>query len=166
MTTKILDDNARKFVTKGLPPEFIEEHIVTSYVLITDWLETDADTETKITQRTFDSGDFQIHKITKTTKNGKRSSVKEDIDEDMYNVLVTKSKVRVVKKRYELEYPQDDITFDLKYDEFADSSLRIIEVDADNDKERNVFMPEVFPTELNEVTGDTRYYGYRVAYLV
>ncbi len=39
----------------------------------------------------------------------------------------------------------------------------MLEADAASEEEKEFFSPDEFPAELTEVTGDTRYYGYRVA---
>lgn len=56
--------------------------------------------------------------------------------------------------------------FSVKYDKFADSKLSILEVDASSEERRESFDPEGFPAELEEVTSDIRYYGYRVAEVI
>ncbi|HSW77544.1 MAG TPA: hypothetical protein VLG36_01980 [Candidatus Chromulinivoraceae bacterium] len=62
---------------------------------------------------------------------------------------------------------QNSIAYSVKYDEFPDGNLRILEVDASSEQERSSFSPSDFPEgEPEEVTGDARYYGYRVADLV
>lgn len=59
-------------------------------------------------------------------------------------------------------FVQDDIEFKINYDEFADSELRILEVDPDSEELRAIFDPEMFPGHLEEVvTGDRSYEGYR-----
>jgi len=42
----------------------------------------------------------------------------------------------------------------------------MLEVDASDERERNSFSPDDFPADLEEVTGDIRYYGYRVAEII
>jgi hypothetical protein len=51
----------------------------------------------------------------------------------------------------------------MKYDEFADDELRLLEVDAASEEERGAFSPSDFPSKLDEITGDMQYYGYRIA---
>jgi hypothetical protein len=158
-----LEDNARKFVTETLSTEFLEEHNASSFTLTVDWLETDEDKEKKLAYKEFDSGDVQILLITKVTEDGNRTSEKEKITEEKYRELLALSKLHLEKKRYEFEYVQNGVPFSLKYDEFDDERLRILEVDASTEEERSAFNPDAFPSGLNEVTGDMRYYGYRVA---
>lgn len=70
------------------------------------------------------------------------------------------------KKRYEFTYDQNGIPFSVKYDEFGTGELCLLEVDAPTEEERNAFNPNDFPGELNEVTGDMRYYGYRITDMI
>ena len=67
------------------------------------------------------------------------------------------------KTRYEFSHDQGGVSFNLKYDEFEGGKLNILEVDAATDEERDNFNLQEFPYSLNEVTGDVKYYGYRVA---
>lgn len=163
---EVLDDNARKFITKTIDPKFIEEHHASSFTLTTDWLETGEDNEKKLAYKEFNSGEIQILLIAKITKDGSRTSEKEKITTAEYTELLSSSILRLEKKRYEFTYAQSDILFSVKYDEFAGDTLRILEVDAPSEEERNSFNPHDFPAQLTEVTGDIRYYGYRVASVV
>jgi len=160
---EILDDNARKFIVNSLDPGFLKENNATSFIMTTDWLETGEDNEKKLAYKKFENGDIQIVLIAKSTKNGNRTSEKEMINEAQYASLLEKSVRRLEKRRYELTYIQNKTEFTLKYDEFANSQLRILEVDAPTEDERNSFNAQSFPAVLSEVTGDLRYYGYRVA---
>ena len=160
---EILDDNARKFITETIDPQFLDEHHASSFTLTTDWLETGEDNEKKLAYKEFDSGEIQILLIAKVTKDGSRTSEKEKITAAEYAELLSSSILRLEKKRYEFTYPQNGIPFSIKYDEFTDSALRILEVDAGSDEERSAFHPSGFPSGLVEVTGDINYYGYRVA---
>jgi CYTH domain-containing protein len=158
-----LDDNARKFITGTLDPELLDRNGASSFTLTVDWLETGEDNEVKVAHKKFDNGDVQILLIAKITKDGNRTSEKEKVTEDKYQQLKTSSVLHLEKKRYEFEYSQNGTTFSVKYDEFADGKLNMLEVDASNEEERNSFSPDDFPAELEEVTGDVRYYGYRIA---
>lgn len=160
---EILDDNARKFIAETIDPQFLEEHRASSFTLTTDWLETGEDNEKKLAYKEFDSGEIQILLIAKVTKDGCRTSEKVKITDEEYKRLLESSVLHLEKKRHEFTYTQNGIPFSMKYDEFADSELRILEVDAASDEMRDSFIPEDFPAELIEVTGDTQYYGYRVA---
>lgn len=162
---EVLDDNARKFILKELDSDFLREHDASSFVLIVDWLETGEDNEKKVAYKKFDNGNVQILLISKTTKDGNRTSEKEKITEERYNEFVASSILHLEKKRYEFEYPKGDVTFSMKYDEF-DGGLCILEVDAPSEAERNAFNTGDFSSELEEVTGDARYYGYKVAEMV
>lgn len=160
---EILEDNARKFITGILDPRFLEEHSPSSFMLIVDWLETDEDNEKKVAYKRFNNGDIQILLITKVTQDGNRTSEKEKITEKEYQELQGASILHLEKRRYEFDYVQNGIPFSMKYDEFADETLRMLEVDASTEEERTTFNPDSFPGRLDEVTGDVKYYGYRVA---
>jgi hypothetical protein len=160
---EVLDDNARKFIVETIDPTLLVETRASSYTLTTDWLETGEDNEKKLAHKKFDNGDIQILLIAKVTKDGNRTSEKTKITEDEYKRLLESSVLHLEKKRHEFTYAQNGVSFSMKYDEFADSELRILEVDAASDEMRDSFIPEDFPAELIEVTGDTQYYGYRVA---
>ena len=157
-----LDDNARKFIVEAIDPTLLEGSEVSSFTLTTDWLETGEDNEKKLAHKKFDNGDIQILLIAKVTKDGNRTSEKAKITDEEYKNLLESSVLHLEKKRHEFTYTQNGIPFFMKYDEFADSALRILEVDAGSDELRDSFDPGVFPTKLVEVTGDLKYHGYRV----
>lgn len=161
-----LEDNARKFTTESLDSKFLQDNHASSFTLTVDWLETGKDTEVKVAHKEFDNGDVQILLIAKTTKDGNRVSEKEKIDEGRYKELQAASIQHLEKKRYEFEYKQNGIPFSIKYDEFADNKLNMLEVDAPSEEQRLSFNPDDFPADLEEVTGDIRYYGYRVAEVI
>ena len=161
-----LDDNARKFVTGTLDPAFLDKNGASSFTLTVDWLETDENTEVKVAHKKFDDGKIQILLIAKATKSGNRISEKEKISEERYQQLKASSVLHLEKKRYEFEYEQNGIPFSVKYDEFTDGKLNMLEVDASSEDRRESFSPTDFPAELEEVTGDIRYYGYRVAEVI
>lgn len=161
-----LEDNARKFITKALSQEFLDASGTSAFTLTIDWLETGEDNEVKVAHKKFDNGDVQILLIAKTTKDGNRVSEKEKIDEGRYKELKASSIQHLEKKRYEFKYEQNGIPFSVKYDEFVDGRLNMLEVDAASEEQRQSFSPDDFPANLEEVTGDTRYYGYRVAEVV
>lgn len=162
-TSELLDDNARKFVVEVIDHALLEKNEVSSFTLTVDWLETGEDNEKKVAYKKFDNGDIQILLISKLTENGKRTSAKEKISEETYKELLNSSILHLEKKRHEFEYVQNNTSFSIKFDEFADGGLYILEVDAPGEEERSLFNPNDFPAKLTEVTGDTRYYGYRVA---
>jgi hypothetical protein len=163
---EILDDNARKFIIESLDSGFPEANGASAFLLTTDWLETGHDNEKKLAYKKFPNSATQILLISKITKNGHRTSEKEKISEEEYAKLINGSVRRLEKMRYEFEYIQNETTFDIKYDEFIDSQLRVLEVDAPTEEERNSFKPNDFPGKLSEVTGMIQYYGYRVADIV
>lgn len=157
---EVLDDNARKFIAEPLSADFLSQHGAVSYVLTTDWLETDENSEKKAVCKRYDDGDIQRLLITKVTKDGVRTSEKEKIAKDEYDELLKHSLIRVEKRRAEFSYEQNGTIFEAKYDEFAASNLRILEIDAATDEWRQSFEPY---DGLYEVTGNMDYYGYRVA---
>jgi hypothetical protein len=163
---ELLNDNARKFVTEIIDHELLEKNQATSFTLTVDWLETGEDNEKKVAYKKFDNGDTQILLIAKVTIDGDRSSVKEKITEAEYKKLLDSSTLHLEKKRHEFEYAQDDITFSMKLDEFSGGKLYMLEVDAQDEEDRSSFDPNSFPIKLEEVTGDLRYYGYRVAGII
>lgn len=164
--SELLDDNARKFVSEAINHDFLEKNGASSFTLIVDWLETREDNEKKVAYKQFDNGDIQILLISKVTKDGKRTSEKKKITEEKYKELLSSSVLHLEKKRHEFEYTQNNISFSIKYDEFAEGRLYILEVDAPSEEERNSFHPGDFPAQLAEVTGDIKYYGYRVAGII
>lgn len=164
---EVLDDNARKFTLDDISPVFLDNNSASSFVMTTDWLVTDEDSEGKLAYKKFKNGKVQILLIKKIMDgDGKRTSVKEKITEESYNELRAHSILQVEKTRFEFVYSQDGNDFTMKYDEFTDSELRVLEVDAENDKQRESFDKAKFPAALTEVTGNLDFYGYRVAKLV
>lgn len=131
---------------------------------LTDWQETGEDDEKKIAYKRFGNDDTQILLISKVTKDGSRTSEKQQITEKEYEELAATSVLHLEKKRHEFTYTQNAIPFSIKYDEFANGEFCMLEVDAPTEEERNAFNPSDFLNKLTEVTGDMRYYGYRVAH--
>ncbi len=150
-------------LTEAIDPTFLEEHEASSFVLAVDWLETSEDNEKKVAYKRLDNGDVQILLISKIAKGSNRTSEKERINEEKYRELLDSSILHLKKRCYEFTYTQNDVPFSVKYDEFADGELCMLEVDALSEEERNSFSLRDFPSELIEVTGDVQYYGYRVA---
>lgn len=163
---EIVDDNARKFVVGAIDSTFLKNTEASTFLMTTDWLEMVKENEKKIVRKKFLSGEVTILLIAKTTKDGKRSSQKQEIGEEKYKELLGASVRQVEKTRHEFDYAQGDIVFDIKYDEFSGSQLRILEVDASSEQARDSFDPNHFPAELSEVTGNIQYYGYMVADIV
>ncbi len=155
--TEVLDDNARKFVVGPIDAQFLKENDASSFEL------TDKDTETKLAYKDFGNDDIQILLISKNTVEDNRTSEKKKITKEEYEQLKKASILHLEKTRHEFTYTQNDIPFSVKYDEFTNSELRVLEVDASNEEERESFSPDDFPIKLAEVTGDMQYYGYRVA---
>ena len=164
---EVLDDNARKFITETFEPAFLEEHGAVSFTLTTDWLETGEDNEKKLAHKIFKNGDIEFLLISKVTdEDGKRTSKPKRITQKKYKELLSSSILRVKKERSQFTYNQGGVVLSVKYDEFANSERRILEVDAPTDAERDSFNPSEFPYALSEVTGDIHYYGYRVAAVI
>lgn len=157
------DDNARKFITPVLDQQFLTDNSAVSYMLIVDYIETVEDSERKIVYRQYDSGVTKILSITKVTKDGSRTAEKKSITKAEYDKLLPSSVLHIEKKRNEFAITQNGVEYEAKYDEFSNSSLRMIEVDAASEELRAIFDPTVFHYDLREVTGDVRYYGYHVA---
>lgn len=162
-----IDDNARKFIIASLPNEFLLSHHAVSFDLIVDWIETNEAYEQKLAHKTYADGTIEIRHITKATDAlGNRSSTKPVISPETYAELLREASLHLEKKRHEFSYDQDGTLFSCNYDEFTGSDLRILEVDARDEQTRLSFDSTKFPTELREVTGDIRYYGYRVTDLI
>lgn len=161
---EIIEDNDRKFILETVDPQFLAEQNARSYLLITDWLETNEADETKVAYKKFDDGNVQILLIAKTTVNGNRTAEKRGITEAEYARYLEHAKVHVEKKRFEFEYTQKDgTTFAVKYDEFVNSSLRVLEVGPASQPDGGIFKSEDFPYKLEDVSDDISYVGFRVA---
>lgn len=158
-------DNARKFIVDNLELSSIVGDDAVSFRLITDWLVTDEDSEEKVVRKEFSEGGVQTLRITKTTEDGKRSALREEISLDEYERLIGLSLIRVEKMRHEFILRQYEGVFDIKYDEFAGSNnLRILEVDAVSEEMRDAFDITTFPADsIAEVANDRGYEGYRVS---
>lgn len=163
-----LEDNALKFTLEGISSDFLQENGAKSFLLTTDWLEMGENSEKKLAYKKFENGDVQILLIQKfTDENGNRTvPPKESLSLEQYSQLLKQSICRVEKMRHEFDYLQDNTKFSMKYDEYVDSKLRILEVDAQDEYLRELFEPDEFSYELTNVTGQIEYYGYRVAQLV
>lgn len=159
----VVDDNARKFLSQSLDDSFFADKQVISFDLVVDWLETDETSEKKLAHKTFDDGSTQIQLIAKVMRDdGVRKTVKEPLSEERYRELTTDSILHLEKKRCEFSIEQNGVEYDTKYDIFADGKLHMLEVDAKNNDDRVSFNPEDFPAKLEEVTGNLKYYGYRI----
>lgn len=158
-------DNARKFIVAGFDESLLTGEGVKTYLLTTNWLKTGEDDETKLARKDFDNGAVEMLFIEKVTENGKRNAFKHPINEDEYNEKLARSTVEVIKERFELNVMQDGVEFTMKYDKFVGpNNLRMLEVDATNEEDRESFTPTAFFVgAFEEVTGDRGYEGYRVA---
>jgi hypothetical protein len=160
-------DNARKFITEPLSPEFLAEHGATPFLLITDWTETGENGETKVVYKKFDNGDVQMFLISKATKDGKRTKDKKAITEVEYEQLLAASRSHVEKCRHEFTYTQNGTSFAVNYDEFAGGRLYMLDVDAKTEEGKDSFNliefpSKDFPIKLVEVTEDKQYSGHRI----
>jgi hypothetical protein len=161
---EVLADNARKFVARGISQDLLKES--RSCLLTVDWLETNENDEKKIIFKEFVDGEKQLLLVTKVSKDGNRVSERRKIDQVEYDAFLKQTLLCVAKRRYEFKVTQNEIVYAIRYDEFQNSELRVLEVDASNDLDRTKFDPTLFPAELTEVTGNIGYYGYRVADLI
>ena len=163
-----IDDNALKFTLDHIDSDFLTARNARSYLLTTDWLETGETSEKKLAHKKYANGDIETLLIQKTTdKYGDRTVLpKQKLSLEQYDQLLEQSVCHVEKKRHEFTYTQHGILFSMKYDEFTDSGLRVLEVDAATESDRASFTPNQFPYELTNVTGEIEYYGYRIADLV
>lgn len=159
----MIDDNARKFITDALSASLLEQNEARSYTLTVDWLETSEANEKKLAHKVFDDGSTQLLLITKVTKNNTRSTERTVLSPEDYEKLLPESILNLQKKRSEFSYLQNGIPYSCNYDAFSEGTFRMLEVDATTEHERAAFNPNDFPAHLDEVTGDLKYYGYRVA---
>ena len=158
---EILDDNARKFITEAIDPQFLAAHDATSFRLVVDWVETGTDGEMKVVRKQFENGTVQLLLVAKVTKDGNRTAEKREITEEEYEKWLASPTLHLEKTRYEFEYTQGDVPFSMKYDMLAGGKC-MLEVDAADEAKRATFDPTDFSVGLEEVTGDENYYGYRV----
>lgn len=164
---KLIDDNARKFVTEPIDTQFLKDIQATPFTLSVSWLETNKDHEKKIARKVFQDDGVELLLIRKEMQpDGDRKTLKEPITNRQYDKYVADSPLHLEKERFEFSYEQDGVIFDMKYDVFANDVLHMLEVDAMSDDERAAFVPEHFSNKLREVTGDLDYYGYRVCELL
>lgn len=157
-----IDDNARKFTSGAIAPSFLTSNNATSYTLVTDWIVTGDDSEEKVVAKTLDTGEVQYLSIKKVIRNGSRTTDKAAISKDEYSSLRARSVAHSEKRRSDFNFVQNGISYALKYDEFPNGDY-MLEVDASGDDDRKKFDPLSFPVSLVEVTGNLRYYGYRIA---
>ena len=162
----VVEDNARKFVLDAIPLDFLTANNATGYLLVTDWIATAEDTEEKLVYKKLDNDEVQYFSIAKITRDGSRTTDKKKITEEEYKSSLPSSILRLEKKRYDFSLTQNGVSFVCKYDEFPQGNLRMLEVDAASESERKQFDPDAFAYKLKEVSGDIRYYGYRVANVV
>ncbi len=158
---EVLEDNARKFVVRGISQDLLKDS--KSSLLTVNWLETNENDERKIISKEFSDGDKQLLLVSKVSKDGNRISERRKIDQVEYETLLKQSILHISKRRYEFKVTQNEIVYAIRYDEFQNSELRVLEVDTSKDFDRTKFDPALFPAELTEVTGNLEFYGYRVA---
>jgi len=158
-----VDDNDRKFTLPTIDAQFLADHSARSYLLVTDWIETNEADETKVAYKKFNDGSVEILLIAKVSDGDNRTAQKTPISEDEYKRYLGHTTVHVEKTRFEFEFVQDDTAFAMKYDEFTDSALRVLEVGAQTPADRTSFRPSAFPYPLKEVSDDPSFTGFRVA---
>ncbi len=158
-----MEDNARKFIVSKVNSEFLGENGAIRALLIVDWLITEEDKEKKLVYKKFENGEIQFGLVEKIILDGSRTTKKTKLIESDYNSSLSNSTVHLEKIRYEFNYEVNGVLFSLKYDEFKNGELCMFEIDAKTEEERNSFPVHNLPFELEEVTGDMRYYGYRMA---
>ena len=158
-----IDDNARKFILDAIDPQFLRGGGAISYDLVTDWLITDAASEKKVVYKKFESREVEYFAIEKISDGRGRKTNKKKISEGEYKILLGSSILRSAKRRSDFNFVQNGTSFAMKYDEFPNEKLHMLEIDAATETERTKFNIDEFPFKLTEVTGDLRYYGYRVA---
>jgi len=161
----LIADDDRKFIIGTIDPEFLAAHNAKSYYLVTDWLETNDDDETKLVRKIYPDGKIELLHIAKVMVDDERKSKKSLINEEKFQEYMSQNPglPHVEKTRYEFTFIQNGITFKAKYDEFANKTLRILEIDADDADKRASFDPASFDYPLLEVSDDDNYRGYRVA---
>lgn len=158
-----MEDNARKFIVGKVDSKFLIENNAIKAVLIIDWLITEDDKEKKLVCKKFENGEIQFILVEKVILNGSRITKKTKLNQDDYNNSLSQSTVHLEKDRYEFNYEVNGVVFLLKYDEFKNGEFCMLEIDAKTEEERNGFSIQNLPFELEEVTGDIRYYGYRMS---
>lgn len=158
-----VEDDARKFTLEGLSADFLRREVPFAFDLAVDWIDMGTDSETKVARKSFGDGTVETLRISKAIKDGKRVAVKKPIAQDAYEQALENSVCHIKKRRYEFKYVQNHVIYSLKYDEFEDSDLRLLEVDAPSEEERANFDLGAFPVALTEVSDDDRYSGYRIA---
>jgi hypothetical protein len=161
-----MEDNARKFITGHIGTDFLKQSHASSYDLVIDWIVTEEESEEKVVRKQSEDGAVQLILVEKVISDGKRITEKKKLTEEECKSLLGNTTVHLEKRRYEFSFIQDDISFDLKYDEFSGGKLCLLEVDAPNEDLRNGFLPDHFPYKLKEVTGDMNYYGYRIVPII
>lgn len=152
-------DDARKFTLEGIDRTFLNAHSATSCIMTVDWLET-GDKDEKVVRKEFDDGTVQILHIEKVMKDGERISAKHPITAEEYETYRKNAVLPTLrKKRFEFSFVQEGSAFALKYDEFKDSNLRLLEVDASSKELRDSFTAQSFPYKLAEVSDDPDFSG-------
>lgn len=155
-------DDARKFTLEGIDRAFLDAHSATSCMMTIDWLQT-GDKDEKVVRKEFDDGTMQILHIEKVMKDGERISAKHPITPEEYETYKKNAVLPTLrKKRFEFSFAQEGSGFALKYDEFEDSDLRLLEVDASSKESRNSFMAQNFPYKLVEVSDNSDFSGPRI----
>jgi hypothetical protein len=161
---KISGDNARKFISETIEPNFLVKNKATISHLTIDWIYTNGNKEVKIVLCKPEDGRTQYRRITKFSRGMNRTSIREIINKKEYISLKRSSKICIKKRRCKFHFFQDGSKFIIHYDEFINSKFRIIEVDfANEDRKQVSFDSHRFPYKLREVSRIVKFSGYRVA---
>ena len=161
-----MEDNARKFIVDRIDSNFLDNHNSISFSLMVDWIITQEDKEKKIVRKQFSEGEVQLILVEKVITGDSRKTEKRKLDVQEYEALHSSSVIHLEKMRYEFNMEIQGKTYSFKYDEFTNSDLVMLEVDALTQAERESFKLNSFPFSLSEVTGDLRYYGYRTSEMI
>ena len=155
-------DNDRKFILESLNPEDVADGAVTAYDMEVYFIEIEPGRETKIVRKIYADGSVKTLKITKVTVNDERTTDKVEIDDEEPESLAQRAVKHFEKRRHEFTYTQGGNTFNLKYDDYADVPLYMLEVGADDQMQIPTFVAQDFPATLTEVSDDKRYSGHRI----
>lgn len=151
-------DNARKFLVDEFDPALIPEG-ATSYVMTTVWTDMSEENDAKAVHKVYDDGApdgyFFVEKV---GPHGAREAKRRIISKAEYDQAIIGHEQSTARKR-RTEFTLDGL--EMKFDEYLDGPLHIIEVDAATPEAREAFDPGVFPWKLHEIF-DESYDGYRV----
>ena len=169
---KPVSDNARKFIVDPIEPELIPVNNSFVHNMVIHWMSTEPRFEVKVVKKinARDDMDGAILRIMKTThEDGRRETTREPIPYGEFLEVCERfpDTPHLEKRRTEFFVVQNDKPYLIKYDEFSDSDLRMIEVEIDprakmTEDDLNGFDPAEFFDVRDEVTADPSYKGYRI----